>query len=48
MNKISGARVLVECLKSEGVEYVFGIAGASLIPILEVLAETPEIRVSKR
>jgi len=44
LNKISGARVLVECLKSEGVEYVFGIAGASLIPILEVLAETPEIR----
>ncbi|PDM26308.1 hypothetical protein CP083_04620 [Candidatus Bathyarchaeota archaeon B24-2] len=44
MNKISGARAVVECLKSEGVKYVFGIAGDSLIPILEVLADTPEIR----
>lgn len=44
MNKISGARAIVECLKSEGVKYVFGIAGAYLVPILEVLAETPEIQ----
>ena len=41
---LSGAKAVVECLKREGVKYVFGVAGTCILPILEVLAETPEIQ----
>lgn len=33
----TGAELLVRCLKEQGVEYVFGIPGAAIMPILEVL-----------
>jgi len=35
MSERSGARILLEVLKSEGVEVVFGIPGGSVIPILD-------------
>lgn len=44
MPDLTGAQAVVECLKIEGVEYVFGVAGTCMMPILEVLAHTPEIK----
>jgi len=44
MSKLIGAQAVVECLKREGVEYVFGVGGTCILPILEVLANTPEIK----
>lgn len=44
MSHLTGAEAVVECLKLERVEYVFGVAGTCMMPILEVLAHTPEIK----
>lgn len=44
MSQLSGAQAVVECLKREGVEYVFGVAGTCILPILDILAHTPEIK----
>lgn len=33
-----GAEALVECLKAEGVEYIFGIPGITVVPITDGLA----------
>ena len=41
---ISGAQAVVDCLRRERVEHVFGIPGTMNLPILDVLRETPEIR----
>lgn len=44
MARLTGAQAVVECLKAEGIEYVFGVGGTCVLPILEVLANTTEIR----
>ena len=44
MARMSGAEVIIECLKSEGVKYIFGIAGGATIPLLDVISKTPEIQ----
>ncbi|MFZ6033088.1 MAG: biosynthetic-type acetolactate synthase large subunit [Melioribacter sp.] len=36
-NKMSGADIFFECLKREGVEYVFGYPGGAVLPIYERL-----------
>ena len=41
---ITGAQAVVECLRRERVEHVFGIPGTMNLPILDVLRDTPEIR----
>src|SRR4051812_27567938 len=41
---ISAAQAIVECLRREGVDHVFGIPGTMNLPILDVLRATPEIR----
>ena len=41
---IKGARAVVDCLRREGVDHVFGIPGTMNLPLLDVLRETPEIR----
>ena len=41
---ITGAQAVVDCLRRERVEHVFGIPGTMNLPILDVLRETPEIR----
>jgi thiamine pyrophosphate-dependent acetolactate synthase large subunit-like protein len=41
---ITGAQALVDCLRRERVEHVFGIPGTMNLPILDVLRDTPEIR----
>ena len=39
-----GAEVIVDCLKAEGVQFVFGVIGSSILDLLDVLYQTPEIR----
>src|SRR3954447_15629371 len=41
---ISGAQAVVDCLRREGIDHVFGIPGTQNLPILDVLRATPEIR----
>src|SRR3984885_10550671 len=38
-----GAGVLLEVLRSEGVEYVFGNPGTTELPLIDALLETPDI-----
>ena len=40
----TAAQALVDCLRREGVDHVFGIPGTMNLPILDVLRATPEIR----
>ncbi len=40
---MTGAQALVECLKLQKVAQIFGYAGATICPIMDVLAATPEI-----
>jgi benzoylformate decarboxylase len=39
-----GAAVLLELLRSEGVEYIFGNPGTTELPLIDALVETPDIR----
>jgi thiamine pyrophosphate-dependent acetolactate synthase large subunit-like protein len=41
---ISAAQAIVDCLRREGIDHVFGIPGTMNLPILDVLRATPEIR----
>lgn len=38
------AHLVVECLRAEGVEYVFGVPGEETMDILDALADEPKIR----
>ena len=38
-----GAKVLLEILQSEGVEYIFGNPGTTELPLIDALLETPDI-----
>jgi acetolactate synthase-1/2/3 large subunit len=40
----TGAQAVVDCLRRERVEHVFGIPGTMNLPILDVLRDTPQIR----
>ena len=40
----SAAQAVVDCLRREGIEHVFGIPGTMNLPLLDVLRATPEIR----
>ena len=39
-----GARVLLECLKLQGVQYIFGYPGGATIPIYDALYSFPDIK----
>jgi acetolactate synthase-1/2/3 large subunit len=41
---VTGAKALVECLRREGVEHVFGIPGTQNLGVIDALRETPEVR----
>jgi thiamine pyrophosphate-dependent acetolactate synthase large subunit-like protein len=41
---VTGAQAVVDCLRREKVDHVFGIPGTMNLPILDVLRATPEIR----
>ena len=40
---MTGAQALIESLKLQKVDHIFGYAGATICPIMDVLAATPEI-----
>ena len=42
--KNTGGRLLVECIKNEGVDFVFGIPGGQTLAIMDALYDTPDIR----
>jgi len=44
MRKMTGAELICNILKNEGVEYVFGVPGNTEIPILDALASTKGIK----
>ncbi len=39
-----GAAVLLEVLRSEGVEYIFGNPGTTELPLIDAMLDTPDIR----
>jgi len=41
---ITGAQAVVDCLRRERIDHVFGIPGTMNLPILDVLRATPEVR----
>lgn len=40
MSELTGAQILIECLKREGVEYVFGLPGGVILPTFDVLYDS--------
>ena len=42
--KLSGARILLECLKRQGVDIIFGLPGGAVLPIYDVLYDFEGIR----
>jgi len=44
MAKMSGAQILLECLRQEGVRYIFGYPGGAVLPIYDALYDHPEIK----
>lgn len=44
MPTMTGAQVIVEYLKAEGVRYVFGVIGSAIMDIMDTLYSTPQIR----
>ena len=42
--KINGSRALLECLKREGVDTIFGYPGGAVIPIYDMIYQFPDIR----
>jgi|UniRef100_A0A7C5ANU0 acetolactate synthase-1/2/3 large subunit len=42
--KMTGAQIILECLKREGVKHIFGYPGGAVIDIYDELTRTPEIK----
>jgi len=42
---LNGARILIECLKKEGTEIIFGYPGGVVIPLFDELYDEPDIRL---
>jgi acetolactate synthase I/II/III large subunit len=42
--KLSGARILLECLKREGVDIIFGLPGGAVLPIYDALYDFEGLR----
>lgn len=45
MAKIKGAEIIVECLKREGVKYIFGYPGGVILDIFDLLYDDPDIKL---
>ncbi len=43
--ELSGAKILIESLKQEGVEYVFGVNGGAAMPIFDALYDHPDVKL---
>ncbi|MDD3520939.1 MAG: biosynthetic-type acetolactate synthase large subunit [Actinomycetota bacterium] len=44
MGKISGSKMLLKCLREEGVEYIFGYPGGKVIPIYDSIYDEKKIK----
>lgn len=42
--ELNGAQLLIEGMKLEGIKYVFGMSASSVLPLLDVVYQTPQIR----
>ncbi len=42
--RMTGAYALLECLKCEGVDVIFGYPGGQILPVYDALYSTPELR----
>jgi acetolactate synthase-1/2/3 large subunit len=42
--ELSGGEIVVQCLKDEGVEYIFGYPGGSVLHIYDALFKQEDIR----
>lgn len=42
--KLSGAEILVQCLKKEGVDVIFGVPGGAIMPVYDILYSEPSIK----
>ncbi|MBI4394728.1 MAG: acetolactate synthase large subunit, partial [Candidatus Omnitrophica bacterium] len=40
VSELTGAQIMIECLKQEGVEYVFGLPGGVILPTFDVLYDS--------
>ena len=43
--ELSGAKILIESLKQEGVEYIFGVNGGAAMPIFDALYDHPDVKL---
>ena len=44
MSKVTGAQALVQVLQGESVEWVFGVVGGKLAPLLHAISQQPSLR----
>ena len=44
MTKLKGAEIIMECLRKEGVEVIFGYPGGANLPMYDALKSYPDIR----
>ena len=44
-NRRTGGQILVDCLKTHGVDTAFGVPGESYLAVLDALFDVPEIRL---
>ena len=44
-NRMNGAQIVVEALKRQGVEYIFGYPGGACMPIFDALVDAPEQKI---
>jgi len=42
--KLTGAQIVVECLKKEGVKIIFGYPGGAIMPVYDVFYQEPSIK----
>jgi acetolactate synthase-1/2/3 large subunit len=42
--KLTGAQIVVECLKKEGVKIIFGYPGGTIMPVYDVFYQEPSIK----
>ena len=42
---MNGAQIVVEVLKKQGVEYIFGYPGGACMPIFDALVDAPELKI---
>src|SRR5574344_2634671 len=44
MSKLKGSEIIIECLRREGVDTIFGYPGGAILDIYDELSKTPEIK----